>query len=270
MLISSFKNTFFIKFYKSLINSDSLVNLKDILEKEYQKYKIDGIILLKSLKISDLVNNKLFLKAGYDLYNIDLTKAEVSGNGLACLAKYINYNLKFDKFFKNIEFSFYNISFNKEFNLKYKEKFYFVGFDSNKFEFKRIAINECYYVNVGNPHVICINNNFNFSKKNLVINFLKGLYQEVSKFLGFESNVHLIFQMSNNFYIYSYERGVGFTKSCGSGSIASFYTLNKLKIINDNENEIILKSPGGDIKILKENDIYYLVSHPVILDKKNL
>lgn len=266
MIISSFKNTFFIKFDKSKSNSNSLGFLRDKLQKEYTKYKIDGIILLKDIKIDDLENNKLFLKISYDLYNIDLTKAEVSGNGLACLAKFINHVFKFDKNFNNIYFTFYNISFSREFYLKYKQKLYFVAFDSNKFELKENIFDNCYYVNVGNSHVICIENNF--IKTSFIINFLRDLYKKMYEILNFESNVHLIFKRNNSLYIYSYERGVGFTKSCGSGSVASFYLLNKLKIINNNK--IILKSPGGNIKLYKESNFYYLISKPVILRKIKL
>ena len=67
------------------------------------------------------------------------------------------------------------------------------------------------------------------------------------------------------YYIYSYERGVGITKSCGSGSIASFYLLGKLNIVNSNN--FILKSLGGDIALRKNNNFYYLKSLPKIIKK---
>ncbi|MGC8816096.1 MAG: hypothetical protein ACP5O4_07920 [bacterium] len=270
MIISSFKNTFFINFYSS-IKDYSLKSIKDKIDKEYKKYKVDGIILLDYINIYNLINKNLYIKAGYDLYNIDLTRAEVSGNGLACLAKFINYNLKFYKNFYKIEFNFYNISFNKQFLLEYKDNSYFVGFDSSNFEFIKNILENSYYVNVANPHVIYLFNNFykniiDFSNLKSIVIFLKDFYKKVYKKLGFESNVHLVHNKGSDFYIYSYERGVGFTKSCGSGSIATFYLLNKLNLVkNDN---FILKSLGGNISLYKKDNFYYLISNPRILIKK--
>jgi diaminopimelate epimerase len=266
MIISSFKNNFLIKFVGKLDN----INLDDINSK-VNKYKIDGIILLNYIQISKFENKKLYIKAGYDLYNIDLTRAEVSGNGLACLAKFINYSFRFDKLFTNIYFNFLSTFFNKEFKLEYKDKYYFVEFDSNKFEFIENIIKNCHYVNVGNPHIIFIpDNNFKNLKtfgNKFIFNFLENLYKDVVKNLGFETNVHFVFRKKNDYYIYSYERGVGITKSCGSGSIASFYLLNKLNIVNSNN--FILKSLGGDIALKKNNNFYYLKSLPKIIKKTN-
>lgn len=273
MLISSFKNTFFIAFYNS-IKKYSLKNLKQKITQKYKK--IDGIIFLDYVKIYNLLNKNLYIKAGYDLYNIDLTKAEVSGNGLACLAKFINYYFKFYKIFNKIEFNFYNISFGKSFLLEYKDSFYFVGFDSNNFEFIENILENSYYINVGNPHTIHFFYNLNnfhndgtkFSNLKYIIIFLKDFYEKVHKKLGFESNVHLVYKKGSEFYIYSYERGVGFTKSCGSGSVAAFYLLNKLNLINTKS--LVLKSMGGDINLYKKNNFYYLISNPKILNKINL
>ena len=198
------------------------------------------------------------------MYNIDFSRAEVSGNGLACLAKFINHLFKFHKNFKKIDFKFYNTFFKKEFLLKYEDNSYLVLFDSSKFELKKNILPNCYYVNVGNPHVICFFSNFKLKKNFSITEFLESLYKKTFNTLGFQANVHLVFNRKEKFYIYSYERGVGFTKSCGSGSIATFYLLNNLNIIN---NDLTLKSPGGNIKLCKYNNFYCLISYPKVINK---
>ena len=64
--------------------------------------------------------------------------------------------------------------------------------------------------------------------------------------------------------IKTYEYGVKETKSCGSGSISSFYVCNMLGLVDDTVDII---SSGGTHKCVYINSNYYLIGSSTIVYK---
>jgi diaminopimelate epimerase len=57
--------------------------------------------------------------------------------------------------------------------------------------------------------------------------------------------------------MYSFERGVGFTKSCGSGTIACSLVINNFFEKRDVWD---IRSTGGTLRIIKEGEMYWLLT----------
>lgn len=130
-------------------------------------------------------------------FNKDGTNAKFCGNGIRCAAKYINdsINKNQNKFkFEDVVYSITN-----------ENDFYKLRFDIPTIEkFKKY-----YFVNSGVKHLVL------FEKPNL----------KKSQKLFKKYNINITFYYKNK--ATTYERGVGFTRGCGSGLIAIMAILYK-------------------------------------------
>ena len=118
----------------------------------------------------------------------------------------------------------------KYFHLSKKVAINNVSFPSiNKF------LTEGMLVNMGNPHIV-------FIVPNLHNVNLEKYGEQIEKNSLFKKNINVeIVQIrdKNKIEIKFWERGVGLTKSCGSGIMAAFYTCFKKKLCNSSI-EVIL------------------------------
>lgn len=69
---------------------------------------------------------------------------------------------------------------------------------------------------------------------------------------------------SNEIEVLTYERGVGYTQSCGSANCAAFYIFNSLKLVHDH---VTVYNKGGSMEIYKENDCVVIDSGASICQK---
>ena len=105
-------------------------------------------------------------------------------------------------------------------------------------------IQDFYYVDIGNFHIVKESNDV--ANENLENSYKS--FREKAKEFGLPSNYNLnIFQrVQDMINIRTYENGVGETKSCGSGTVATAYALS----LDTNEKEFKFSSEGGDSVIL--------------------
>ena len=166
------------------------------------------------------------------VFNADGSEARNCFNGLRCLASYSIRDKQEIEIFEN---TFIVIR-----DKKSSKKIATVL--SKMPEGKKIQ--DFYYLDFGNFHIVKESNDLaNENLKNSYKSFI-----EKAKEFGLPSNCNLnIFQrVQDMINIRTYENGVGETKSCGSGTVATAYALS----LDTNEKEFKFSSEGGDSVIL--------------------
>lgn len=103
--------------------------------------------------------------------------------------------------------------------------------------FIKIDKNKMFAVNAGNDHLVAVGGEFNaeiYAKAAFRSGlFAGGVNAEVISFCG------------NDIKVSVFERGSGYTLSCGSGAVASAFALKKIT----GRTEFTLKMPGGDLSV---------------------
>lgn len=171
------------------------------------------------------------------IYNQDGSTAAMCGNGLRCVAKLLHDLTQKNSFRVFIEGNPINIEYTYPYAKIIFEQPYFI---------KRKA-DEGYFVDVKNKHFVKIIDN--------VQNFV--FDESIKEFVQYHQCNYEIVEIKNknlvNLRIYEY--GVGETKSCGSGAIATFFVLNEFLLVNDSIRIIV---NGGELKVSKINHQYIL------------
>lgn len=199
------------------------------------------------------INNSCIADISCTFYDSDGTVASMCGNGMLCVGDYFK---KLNKKSLTVETVDNIISLNMEGNyicienipvklIKEKQKLNIKDF-----------VFDVYHINSTFPHfVVILNKNIDleFIKKELIESFKLRLDVSLNciNFLKIDTNE-----------ILTYEKGVGFTDSCGTGTLASAYVLHNYLT---NQNEIVLKSKGGINKVNIINDNYYLIGNPTFV-----
>lgn len=187
----------------------------------------DGLIVVKKEPLEMLI------------YNQDGSEAIMCGNGIRCFIHYSFYNGLLNKRRENIE-------------VRTKSGIYIVSIVSllpfiTRVRFKRSLIRkeiigiyneeyESYFVKVGVNHNVIVRDENNKEK----INKLKNDFNKYSGFCE-ETNINIVEKVNDNtIKVETYERGVGLTSNCGTGSVASslvtnylFDCLNNINVINE-------------------------------------
>lgn len=231
-------NTFVITKYQQELDNKEVA-------KKICKDIYDGFILVRENPLEMII------------YNQDGSIANMCGNGMRCFICYcykhniitnkentvlIDHKLINTKIVSNDPFMVY-VSMNKE----------TYGFMNDNEFIKEIEVNnhkyKVYCVNTGVDHGILIPTNYDEC-----IDDIELIYNSKT----FIRNINLdIVKISDVIINKTYERGIGFTKACGTGAIATFLVLSKLNIINQKEIEVHVD--GGIIKAgLDENGPYIL------------
>lgn len=169
-------------------------------------YSSDGLIVFKNDPM------KMFL------YNKDGSEAMMCGNGIATLVNYL-----YDLYGIYNYFEIETLSGNYECEIISKKPFKVkvsLGVGSD-YLIENIKINEKEYkvilFTLGVKHAIHITSNFSIANN---------LAMEMFDYYNGEYNVDIIESIDDKtFNILTLEKGVGFTKSCGTGSAASAYAL---------------------------------------------
>lgn len=187
-------------------------------------FDTDGMLVVK--------NNPLEMV----VYNKDGSYAKMCGNGIRCFTDFIH---KKDK--NNNE---YQIKCgNKIYTTKVVSEFPFLCsinlgrafiVDVNYYHFDK-EVKEIYKVDIGNIHLVLFVDSFteylpykdNISLGEYNVNFVRIINQE-------------------SIEVITYEKGVGFTKSCGTGASASAYLANKIYNLN---NKICVNTEGGFLNV---------------------
>lgn len=206
------------------------------------------------------------------IYNYDGSIATACGNAAICLAclladntsqfvitangKALKYN-KIDEATSSVNLGVANFSADW---IPNKDQLWTLASRYN------INLNEIICVDVGNPHLILFSNSYTKNDKNLL-----GKELEYHELFPKGVNINFVEIKNQELHIEVWERGVGFTLSCGSGACASFaaacklgltdqtdnitvnFTLGSVYLTKDQNHNIIMKSTGTIVA----DGIYY-------------
>lgn len=103
--------------------------------------------------------------------------------------------------------------------------------------FIKIDKNKMFAVNAGNDHLVAVGGEFN-AEIYAKAAFRSGLFAD-------GVNAEVISFCGNDIKVSVFERGSGYTLSCGSGAVASAFALKKIT----GKTEFTLKMPGGDLSV---------------------
>ncbi len=183
---------------------------------------------------ADQIIHSIPYEDGYAVkfWNQDGSEASLCGNGIRCLAKYLNK--KWNKFYtKSGLIRTVNLDSDVAFCLPLIPKI-------EKFNYKHSA----YDINVGNEHIVI----FGDSEPNWKI-----VTYELKNYLN-DKNIMWIWK-SDSWNIRSWERGVGETLACGSGTIAAACAVWEKYSSNEN---LVFKTKIGELCVLKKNKIWQI------------
>ena len=202
------------------------------------------------------------------IFNADGSEAEMCGNGMRCFARYVYENGVVRSRRINVETLAGLIV--PEVEVDEKGAVTSIRVFMWKPEFNKI--DEIFYVNeqigeikltslsLGNPHAVVIVDSF----EELDVDTI-GKSIESHKAFPNKTNVDFVISGRRDephnyevkeISVRTYERGVGETLSCGTGSTASVLTLNKLGYVHLNE-PVIVHTLGGDLIVeVKEEGAY--------------
>lgn len=174
-------------------------------------------------------------------FNADGSHATVCGNGLRCLGNYLfRHRLFSQEIIVRCENKEYLLTIVKKNPIIIK-----VDFPLNKPVIKEVKLlidNKEYIVfllNVGNDHAVLFNVKEDEDIAHQIVNELGDI------------NINFVNIISNEeILVKTFERGVGFTFSCGSGSLASVIVANYLQLVNQ---EVKIKVSIGELKVSLDN-----------------
>ena len=234
-------------FYKYDCNGNSFIIVKFQDDIDYSKFSrqicskdigvgADGLIIVK-----DKINEILF-------YNQDGTKASFCGNATRAYINFIDEHTQINN--RVVSFIFNDKIYtskiiskdpfivktilNKQDNINLLIKSKFNSFQEkitlpNVVNFKNCNI-ELYPIKIGVFHIVIINKNQIKNKDFLSETDLKELKIILKEYYLEEPNI-TIYNVNTNEFTF-YERGVGYTRTCGSGSVAVGIILELMNLLN--------------------------------------
>jgi diaminopimelate epimerase len=206
----------------------------------------DGLIIIKPSDTADFA---------MEVYNADGSPAEMCGNGIRCLGKYV-----YDK----------GLTFKRELKIETDSGIRQLYMTATRGTVTEIQVNmgapeiifsrpvevpgltvTATFVNVGNPHAVI----FTDDLKSPEITHIGSKIETCPIFPG-GTNVETARIISRDrIEIRIWERGCGETMACGTGSVAVAAAAIAAGYCGD---EIKIDQPGGTLNVCRENDEFYL------------
>ncbi|PKK99237.1 MAG: diaminopimelate epimerase [Tenericutes bacterium HGW-Tenericutes-2] len=211
----------------------------------------DGLIYPSESSVADIK---------FNYYNSDGSIAPMCGNGMRCFVQYLLDNQMINKHSFNVETlaGIIHVEYNPESKLikinlgKPIFKLEEPNVSTPIHEFKQQALSisgniiKFYTINMGTLHTVL------YVTPNMDI---KSIGPELSKnkFFPKHSNVNFVEVIDQNTQkITTFERGAGWTLSCGTGTAASAVVSRKLGLVNEVVQSIV---PGGVLNVYVEEEI---------------
>jgi diaminopimelate epimerase len=219
-------------------NRDGVVSLteREILKITNRKTGIgcDQLLILKKSAVA---------KVAVEIYNNDASSAESCGNGLRCVANLLMDEMNLKEITISVGARVFHAS--SVGNNTVKIKMGTATFDANLTKKLRETFgNNVEYVNVGNPHVVFLEED-NFKELNL--EKVERLKQSefFNKILPNGTNVEFMcVENKNRICLRILERGAGITEACGSGACAAEAVAVKNKLCSS---PVKIVMPGGTV-----------------------
>lgn len=213
----------------------------------------DGVLILETSEIADFKMR---------IFNKDGSEAEMCGNGIRCLSKYIYESQLTDKLefkietiagVKNIKLYIEGNTVEEievdmgraKFNLEDIPVIYLENNYQGKLNIEKLEI---YPVSIGNPHAVCFVEDV--SKIDI-----KGLGEFIENYKYFPNKTNVEFVQiidKKNIKVRIWERGVGETLSCGTGACAAAVISNKYK---DTNSKLTVNLLGGKLTVFCDENI---------------
>lgn len=221
-----------MKFYKYESCGNDFIIIKKAFEKNDKMLAVSYCdrnygIGADGLLVVDEENN-------INIYNQDGTTAEMCGNGLKCLIKYFYDKKQLPKKVLGYRFEIYDETLPVLIKINFKYPI------CKKYNLTMSFLNEeiiYHKVSEGVNHVILFKD-FNLEEAKVL--------QKKEK-----SNINYVRIVKNNVIeVITYELGVGLTKSCCTGSIASYFVAYELGYLKEN-GKVIYEKDEIKIEILK-------------------
>lgn len=193
------------------------------------------------------------------IFNANGNIASACGNATACVAMLLCRNININNAYVTIEIChslitvFCSVSGEYIVNLgvpffRYQYLIDDQSFPVNENGYVELIFDKYYFlgsgfvVNVGNPHIVFCVNNFNFDVRGV------GHYISNNHIFDEGINVHFIrIKSQDNVDVITYERGVGITNACGTGSASICATLRMIKKIGIMTSMVSIRYELGNI-----------------------
>lgn len=226
-----------------LITEDlSIIDNCELIKKICHRYTgigADGLIVVKKEPLEMV------------FYNQDGTRGEMCGNGIRCFSYYCYLH----NIINSDKFDVLTLDGIKHLEIKSKDPFVVkvdMGKMLDKYDTYCIEFNgikyQTYNFFFGVPHTVIYTNE--------VPTESLGKYISNHEHYPNKTNVNFVKVNSRNeIEIITYERGVGFTKACGTGSCSSFIVSHLLNLVDE---KVTVKQELGSLKITKEEDRIYM------------
>lgn len=211
----------------------------------------DGILFPSKSDVADIKMN---------YYNSDGSIAKMCGNGIRAFAKFV-----FDhQLVTQTHFFVETLAGIKEVTLLDNDVLVDIG--PANLEVSREFLNkdvhglkpyafdkvDGYILTMGTLHAVVYVDDY----ENLDLNHIAPIIQNDSIFKN-QTNVNFVKILNQeHIFVKTYERGAGWTLSCGTGVSASAYHAYLMKKIT--HNKILVDVPGGKLMVIVENDKIYL------------
>ena len=232
-IYSGCENTFIICMYQSQKDHAAYAQM-------VCKNKIDGFMMVKTTPLEMV------------LYNQDGSLASMCGNGIRCFIEYC-YRHHIIQEEENMVLTPSGRIDTKIVNLS--PFMVYVRMNEPIFTYldEPIVVNNHIYkislVHTGVWHGIILPDDFKQALEDAPLIRNLPLFKE---YLNLD-----IIMITNDIYVKTYERGVGFTKACGTGVMASFVILEKLKLLTCNQ--IAVRTDGGYIEAGRNEKGLYIL-----------
>lgn len=238
-IYSGCENTFIICMYQSQKDHAAYAQM-------VCKNKIDGFMMVKTTPLEMV------------LYNQDGSLASMCGNGIRCFIEYcyrhhiiqeeenmvLTPSGRIDTKIVNLSPFMVYVRMNEPI---------FTYIDNRIYLDEPIFVNNHIYkislVHTGVWHGIILPDDFKQALEDAPLIRNLPLFKE---YLNLD-----IIMITNDIYVKTYERGVGFTKACGTGVMASFVILEKLKLLTCNQ--IAVRTDGGYIEAGRNEKGLYIL-----------
>lgn len=252
-LYNGLHNTFVIGMMESYLNEN---NLCQVAIEYCESYDVDGLILL------DLYNKKENAIFNMIFYNRDGSRGPMCGNGIRCLMRFA-YDNNIVK--ENIEYNVDTLSGIRKCKITSINPFIVYAnlgipyFDPNIIEINsdKEFINEEFIIDNYKLNLTCIflatHHCVAVVKDNEEIEYIirNNIAFKLKEHPFFKKGVNANFTYvidKDNIFVRTCERGVGWTKACGTGASSSFKVLNMLGKIND---KVTVHFIDGSVEVSK-------------------
>lgn len=268
-----------------IIDSDSFFDsgfdesniVQKILGKEFG-VACDQAVIYKPLEKNNNTYSVVF-------YNDDGSCAEMCGNGICCLGRFLNSHTGKTKFKFLVDKKTIQVDVDEyvcradlgkpdfDNSMLVSDATVAIFMIKNVVENFLLANNmPCFdaifsigisLVDFGNPHVVLLSD---FEKaKDCLEEIMLNIGSKIENLKCFKNRVNVGFGYvsDNSVRLFVWERGSGYTGACGSGSCAAVSALHKMKNINKNANYKIIQKSGSSSVYISEDYYVTLETSPI-------